>query len=632
MSIIVPNPFAFFTDRRGAPLEGGYIYIGAENQNPQTNPISVYWDIGGTIPAQQPLRTTGGYIYRNGTPANVFVNTDCSITVRDSSGALVYTNPSVPTDQSSDLSFIQAGTGAVVRTAQNKMREIFSVADFGAVGDGSTDNSAAFQLAIDAAAATGKPCGVLVPNGTWRIDSEVAIQSNNVELFGNGRGSLVTLYVDGAIKVGGAVASTLYSGVRGLAIGAASGITADAMVTFTNTGRCYIESVFFQGHRKVAIQVGDSGAGNAAPGTRVINCGGVPETNATDAVLITGPATGDIVISGLNFNGVADQDGAILRVAGLTGSVDGLIVENIFGTQFDYGVLVDVGSGSGLSNCNFTGGTLDCGGSLEEAFYITAAGGAVVQNVNVTGLEINAAQDVGSNFAVRLSTDATAVMSDIKFNGNTIKDSRGGGILVSAGAAGMERISIVGNSVFDGNRAGANTDGIEVAGPISGLVIVANTITNDSTTWRHGINISAATFPAKVPVIQGNYIDNVSGNPINNSAASANYSTIYGNAGATLSPQLVQAWVTYNLNTSTLLDSYNVSGVVKDATGQITITLANNVSAANCALAIVCQDLVGHVQNAPSTGGVTVRTTPTNSVTLTDTPYVSVTFFARRVT
>lgn len=49
---------------------------------------------------------------------------------------------------SSGLAFLQAGTGATSRTAQNKMRDIVSVQDFGAVGDGSTDDTAAVLNAL----------------------------------------------------------------------------------------------------------------------------------------------------------------------------------------------------------------------------------------------------------------------------------------------------------------------------------------------------------------------------------------------------------------------------------------------------------------------------------------------------
>jgi len=57
----VTPPFPVFSDIDGQPLENGYIWIGAVNLNPQTNPINVYWDSSLTISATQPIRTLGGY-------------------------------------------------------------------------------------------------------------------------------------------------------------------------------------------------------------------------------------------------------------------------------------------------------------------------------------------------------------------------------------------------------------------------------------------------------------------------------------------------------------------------------------------------------------------------------------------
>jgi hypothetical protein len=47
-----------------------------------------------------------------------------------------------------DITYVPAGTSAVQRTVQSKLRETISVADFGAVGNGVTDDTAAIQAAF----------------------------------------------------------------------------------------------------------------------------------------------------------------------------------------------------------------------------------------------------------------------------------------------------------------------------------------------------------------------------------------------------------------------------------------------------------------------------------------------------
>lgn len=63
---------------------------------------------------------------------------------------------------------IASGTGAVTRSSQDKHREIVSVRDFGAVGDGVTDDTAAINLALATTAAR-----VHFPVGSYRIADPV---------------------------------------------------------------------------------------------------------------------------------------------------------------------------------------------------------------------------------------------------------------------------------------------------------------------------------------------------------------------------------------------------------------------------------------------------------------------------
>jgi hypothetical protein len=150
--------FPVFTGLDGQPLDNGFIWIGQPNLDPQTNPAAVYWDEALSIAAHQPIRTLAGYPSRSGTPARIYVNSDYSIRVQDSKGSLVYSAPQATERISSDLvTFTQQGAGAVPRTVQSKLEESVSAKDFGAVGDGVADDSAAIQDALQYCSDTGTP-------------------------------------------------------------------------------------------------------------------------------------------------------------------------------------------------------------------------------------------------------------------------------------------------------------------------------------------------------------------------------------------------------------------------------------------------------------------------------------------
>jgi hypothetical protein len=79
------------------------------------------------------------------------------------------------------VGFLQSGTGAVARTVQSKERDTVSVKDFGAVGDGVTDDTAAIQAAIASLNTRGKVC----LRGTFKVTAQIVLPSG-VQLIGDG--------------------------------------------------------------------------------------------------------------------------------------------------------------------------------------------------------------------------------------------------------------------------------------------------------------------------------------------------------------------------------------------------------------------------------------------------------------
>lgn len=177
MSIIVETPFQNFTGLDGKPLTNGKVYIGQVGTDPTVfaNQIPVFWDEDLTEPAAQPLTTNAGYIVRTGTPARVYTATDYSMSVKNASGVLVYyvqktgsfglvSLAALASSAGASLvGWIQSGFGAILRTVQDKLRESVTPYDFGAVGDGMADDSAAIQRATN----TGKAVNFL--SGTFRV-------------------------------------------------------------------------------------------------------------------------------------------------------------------------------------------------------------------------------------------------------------------------------------------------------------------------------------------------------------------------------------------------------------------------------------------------------------------------------
>ena len=98
--------------------------------------------------------------------------------------------------------FIQAGTGAVQRTVESKLQDVVSVKDFGAVGDGVADDTAAIQAALD----TGKQ--VYIPH-------TASGYLLNATLIFNAGATLVGARSDTTLKAGASLNNSWFLEVRG---------------------------------------------------------------------------------------------------------------------------------------------------------------------------------------------------------------------------------------------------------------------------------------------------------------------------------------------------------------------------------------------------------------------------------
>ena len=93
----------------------------------------------------------------------------------------------VGTVTSANVSYLAPYTSAVTRTGNNKWSDIVSVKDFGAVGNGIADDTAAIQAALS----TGKR--VYIPTGTYRLSNALGFYAPGQMISGDGRTGTIFL-------------------------------------------------------------------------------------------------------------------------------------------------------------------------------------------------------------------------------------------------------------------------------------------------------------------------------------------------------------------------------------------------------------------------------------------------------
>lgn len=372
------------------------------------------------------------------------------------------------------VGFIQSGAGAVLRTLQSKSRDVVHVADFGAVGDGVTDDTAAVTAAIVA---------------------------GKVVVFGDNKDYLIS----SALPV---LSNRKYKGNRARLIAASQSLTA-----FFNNNAAVITNVDFDDLRfDGGGTFGGSGAtakfsnanvgiylNNGGSDWRIRNCS---FTGMDRAATLTGGDQVSITSNHVLNNGIAGFSIARLTNFIISDNViDGVLGDDNFpGTtygKFGDGVYVDACVGGVISNNQI----MRC---VRIGIVLESSTAAVNKNISISGnsiSDLSNSRDTESNCGIWVEGGKSD--GSISITGNTVRyvsswsGFRAFGILCFNGG------SVVGNYLYGPGTI--TTVGYGVQAQFGDTNIVGNLIKG----FQAGIVVSgpfvdAFTYNIKSNVIKDN--------------------------------------------------------------------------------------------------------------------------------
>lgn len=362
----------------------------------------------------------------------------------------------------SKLSFLQSGTGAVARSIQSRLRDTVSVYDFGAKGDGVTDDTAAIQNALNAGANA-----VFMPPGNY-LASGITVPSG-VLLFGSGAASV--LKPSASFTAGGNLvviaSNAVNSAVENLSISLPTSYgSSTAVLVNTGASFCSVRDIYMS-----------SGGAFGVDLVQASNC-------EVERVTILAAATIGIESQNGSWNRIID-----CYVTGVVGSHHFQITNEVNSEIRGCRSYLLTGSGFGMnlngcSACRIT--NCFAQDSVAEGINITNSSNCVVTGSTVrwTGSQ---SQDFG--ISIEASTGGSSSLNII--SNNVVLRSGKSGIAIAGSQTSNAANLITGNSVFSAGMLGLPNDGgiliYQNTGTATQNVVENNVVYGDGTHTKYGV-------------------------------------------------------------------------------------------------------------------------------------------------
>jgi hypothetical protein len=522
LSFIGGAGWQFFTDD-GVPLSGGKIYTyvagtttpqvtytSRDGVTPNSNPIIL--DAAGRTPQQ--IWSTEGVLYKyvvkdaNDVLIRTWDNIGGSVVASDLAQDLANTTSNAKGDAL--IGFRQSDAngfmlGSVGRTVNNKLQEIVSLEDFGAVGDGLVDDAAAISSALASSAGSINLDSLTYAVTTGNFSLQDKELRGTVNSTIKGVSGALLFAADGAVKVSGVAFDTYSSALNNVTAtdpavtldidssvfknGALSGVNVSAPIASAQ-----ISGSLFSENKGPSIRFGSNvyslqaGWGPVSVTYNVINNVSSPGTASTvGGVLSYAPYSKIIGNDIRNVTGGVGDETFGVYVKSKYAAIAFNNIENVTST------------GVTLYGINLKGSDSTSTDS-PQGHGAMAIGNVVAGGNSVTGLQMQADQQsaIGNFFVGVLAgiEQGSAVLSDNLVLGNRTKSS--GGVAsrgVTASVDAGERL-IDAYGIHSNVRIGVRyvTTGTNA---IDRLLIAGQHLESDAAPGAQGVIVQAGT-PGKI--------------------------------------------------------------------------------------------------------------------------------------
>ena len=550
---LIPNAKQQFLDANGNPLAGGFVYYYIPSTTTFKN---TYQNAALTILNTNPivLDSAGECIaYGSGSYRQI---------VTDVNGNLIWDQPTVSlvTNDASNVTYTPPFTNSVAETVTIKLSESISVKDFGAKGDGTTDDTSAF---INACSVSNR--NIYVPQGTYYLASQLVISTNNIIIYGPGTllGNNVGISNDAMIKITGS-----YVTIKDITINQ-NNITSGRSIYVFGAAYCTIDGVTSYNCQNAFVEMKST-----CSYTTVKNCYITSSGSSGGYGVISSDAGNYVFIKNnkMVFTGSVRGDGIELNhptVPGYYAEITGNYISGAVGVSVAAGIGIGV---AGFSNCIISNNTvLNCEGDgihIEDSSHNCIISNNIITNVNTVS-NIN-----GSAAIIAVASNYANIVNNV-IDGAVY----GHGIYIS-GINGSPGVASTGckvqnNEVKFAGKSGVYVNATHNFNVSNNIIVGANKLIN-SNTYSISIAKFSGTTTSLYGIVSNNNIEDVGTSVV--SYALYTDSDVSANVESNI---LVNTVNKFFLNSATQVELRSNKYSTSALSGTITLTAGTTTTVAN---------------------------------------------------